>query len=114
MSATLRTARVAAAPVMVRNARIEAVLAHPIAVVTARGCAPLTRLLRYSQRFIAPETVCLFPKGEQAGQEVAVAQQEWDFDVTSHPSRTDQRGVILCLSRVRRRGRGHERGERQD
>jgi len=99
-------ARVAAAPVTILNARIESVRPHVACVVTARGCAPLDRLLLAAQRFIGPDTVCLFPKGEQAGQELAVAQQAWEFDVTSHPSRTDPRGVILCLSRVRRRERG--------
>jgi 16S rRNA (guanine527-N7)-methyltransferase len=97
-------ARVTASPVAIRNARIEAVPARAVSVVTSRGCAPLGRLLQYSQRFIGPETVCLFAKGEQAGQELAVAQQQWDFDVTSHPSRTDPRGVILYLSRVRPHG----------
>jgi 16S rRNA (guanine527-N7)-methyltransferase len=99
-------ARVAGAPVLIRNARIETVPAHATAVVTARGCAPLDRLLMLAQRFIGPDTVCLFPKGEQAGQELAVAQQAWEFDVTSQPSRTDPRGAILCLSRVSRRERG--------
>jgi 16S rRNA (guanine527-N7)-methyltransferase len=103
-------ARVATAAVTIRNTRIESVPADAVAVVTARGCAPLNRLLSYSQRFIGPGTVCLFPKGEQAGQEVAVAQQEWDFDDTRHPSRTDPRGVVLCLSRVRPRGPEIERG----
>ena len=93
-----------------QRANRESLPARPVAVVTARGCAPLDRLLVYSQRFIGPETVCLFPKGEQAGQELAAAQQDWEFDVTSHPSRTDPRGVILCLSRVRRRERVAERG----
>lgn len=96
-------ARVAGAAVEIRNARIESVPAHVVAVVTARGCAPLERLLALGQRFIGPDTVCLFPKGEQAGQELAAAQQAWEFDVTSHQSRTDPRGVILCLSRVARR-----------
>lgn len=95
-------ARVAGAMVTIRNARIETVPPHPVAIVSARGCAPLDRLLSYSQRFIGPETVCLFPKGAQAGQEVALAQQEWAFDVATHPSRTDPRGVILRLSHVRR------------
>jgi 16S rRNA (guanine527-N7)-methyltransferase len=103
-------ARVAAAAVTIRNARIEAVPSRPVAVVTARGCASLDRLLSYSQRFIGPGTVCLFAKGEQAGQELAVATQQWNFDVTSHPSRTDPRGVVLCLSRVRLRPHGRERG----
>ena len=96
-------ARIAAAPVTVRNARIEAVPPHIVDVVTARGCAPLDRLLPLAQRFIGPDTVCLFPKGEQAVQEVAAAQPAWTMDVTSHDSRSDERGVILCLTRVARR-----------
>jgi 16S rRNA (guanine527-N7)-methyltransferase len=103
-------ARVAGATVTIRNARIEAVPARPATAITARGCASLDRLLSYSQRFIGPDTVCLFAKGEQAGHEVVVAAQAWDFDVTSHPSRTDPRGVILCLSRVRPRAREREQG----
>lgn len=99
-------ARIAGAAVEIRNARIESVPPHVAAVVTARGCAPLERLLVWGQRFIGPDTVCLFPKGEQAGQELAAAQQAWEFDVACHESRTDPRGVILCLSRVRRRDRG--------
>lgn len=102
-------ARVAETPVTIRNARIETIPPHPVAVVTARGCAPLDQLLSYSQRFIGPETVCLFPKGEQARQELAAVQESWEFDVTTHPSRTDPRGVVLCLSRVRPREQGHER-----
>jgi 16S rRNA (guanine527-N7)-methyltransferase len=96
-------ARVAGASVTIRNARIEAVPARPVAVVTARGCAPLDRLLAYSQRFVGSETVCLFPKGGQARQEVALAQQRWDFDVATHPSRTDPRGAVLYLSRMKLR-----------
>jgi 16S rRNA (guanine527-N7)-methyltransferase len=103
-------ARVASAAVTIRNTRVGSVPAHTVPVVTARGCAPLDRLLSYSQKFIDTKTVCLFPKGEQAGHEVAVARREWDFDVTSHPSRTDPRGVVLRLSRVRPRGQGIGRG----
>jgi len=96
-------ARVAGAAVTIHNTRIESAPAHPVDVVTARGCAPLDRLLVVGQPFIGSSTVCLFPKGEQAGQESAAARQTWEFDVTSHDSRTDPRGVVLCLSRVRRR-----------
>jgi 16S rRNA (guanine527-N7)-methyltransferase len=98
-------ARIAAAPVVIRNARIEAVPPHVVDVVTARGCAPLDRLLVLAQPFIGPDTVCLFPKGEQAREELTAAQQAWTMEATFHESRTDRRGVILCLRRVAR----HER-----
>src|SRR6185503_9322480 len=48
-------ARIAGAPATIRNARIEAVPPRPAAVISARGCAPLDRLLSYSQQFIGPE-----------------------------------------------------------
>jgi 16S rRNA (guanine527-N7)-methyltransferase len=102
-------ARCAGAAVQVRNARIDSLPARPVDVVTARGCAPLDRLLPLAARFIGPGTVCLFPKGEQAGQELAAARQGWEFDVTRHDSRTDPRGVLLCLSRIGR----HERRQRE-
>lgn len=98
-------ARVAAAPVTIHNARIEAVPPHVVDVVTARGCAPLDRLLILAQPFIGPDTVCLFPKGERANQELTAASQAWTMDTTCHDSCTDRRGVILCLRRVSRRER---------
>ncbi|MGE5271098.1 MAG: 16S rRNA (guanine(527)-N(7))-methyltransferase RsmG, partial [Thiohalocapsa sp.] len=96
-------ARVTETPVTIRNLRIEALPARVFAVVTARGCAPLGRLLILAQGFIGPQTVCLFAKGKEARQEVASAQNSWSLDVVSHASRTDPRGVVLCLRRVQRR-----------
>jgi 16S rRNA (guanine527-N7)-methyltransferase len=98
-------ARLAAAPVTIRNSRIEAVPPHAVDVVTARGCAPLDRLLGLARPFIGPDTVCLFPKGERSNQELTTAQQAWTMDATLHQSCTDRRGIILCLRRVSRRER---------
>lgn len=100
-------ARVTAAPVSIRAARIDSLPPRVADVVTARGCAPLDRLLPLSERFLGPITVCLFPKGEEAGQELAAAQKTWVMDATMHASRSDPRGVILRLSRVRRREAVH-------
>ena len=102
-------ARLTAAPVVIRNARIEAVPPHIVDVVTARGCAPLDRLLVLAQPFIGPDTVCLFLKGEQAAQELTAASQAWTMDATCHDSRSDPRGVVLCLRRVGRREPGGRR-----
>jgi 16S rRNA (guanine527-N7)-methyltransferase len=95
-------ARVTAAPVTIHQARIDSVSRHVAGVVTARGLAPLDRLLPLAARFIGPGTACLFPKGKETGQELAAAQKSWVMEVTTHASRSDPRGVILCLSRVRR------------
>ena len=96
-------ARVAAAPVRVHHARIDSLPPRPFAVVTARGLAPLDRLLPWAERFIGPATICLFPKGKDAGQELASAHKIWDMEVETHASCCDPRGSILRLARVRRR-----------
>jgi 16S rRNA (guanine527-N7)-methyltransferase len=96
-------ARVTGAAATIRNARIERIEPHAAAVATARGLAPLDRLLVAVERFIGPDTVCLFPKGGEARQELAAAEKAWAMDVLCHDSSTDARGVILDLRRVRRR-----------
>jgi len=95
-------ARVAGAAVLIRNARIESLPPRIVDVVTARGCAPLDRLLPLAERFIGPDTLCLFPKGERAGHEVKAARRDWTMEVAEHRSQSDDRGVILCLTRVAR------------
>jgi 16S rRNA (guanine527-N7)-methyltransferase len=95
-------ARIAQTAVTIRHARIDSLPPHAADVVTARGLAPLDRLLPLIERFIGSGTVCLFPKGREAGQELAAAHKIWVMDVTTHASRSDPLGVILCLRGVRR------------
>jgi 16S rRNA (guanine527-N7)-methyltransferase len=99
-------ARIADAPVTVRHARIEAVPPHEVDVVTARACAPLDRLLLMAQRFIAPQTICLFLKGERAAEELTAARRGWTMRAACHPSRADPRGVILKLEQIAREPQG--------
>ncbi len=93
-------ARITEARVAVRHARIEAVPPREVDVVTARAYAPLDQLLVMAQRFIAPHTVCLFLKGERAGEELTAARRGWTMRAACHPSRADPRGVILKLEQV--------------
>ncbi len=105
-SAFLReAARITATDVKITTARIESLTRRAVDVVTARGCAPLDRLLPLAERFIGPATLCLFPKGERAGHEVAAARRLWSFEDERRTSQSDQRGVILCVTRVARRER---------
>jgi 16S rRNA (guanine527-N7)-methyltransferase len=99
-------ARIADAPVVIRHARIEAVPSREVDVVTARACAPLDRLLFIAQRFIAPHTICLFLKGERAGEELTAARRGWTMRAACHPSRADPRGVILKLEQIAREPQG--------
>ena len=105
-SAFLReAARVTGAGVAIRPCRVQALQPHPIDVVTARACAPLDRLLDLAAPFIAPHTICLFPKGERFEQELTLARKGWRMSVSVEPSLSDRRGVILRLQQVTREPR---------
>jgi 16S rRNA (guanine527-N7)-methyltransferase len=103
-------ARIAAAPLNILNTRIEDAPAHPVDVVTARGCAPLDRLLALAEGFIGPQTACLFLKGERAAEELTAARRAWTIAASFHLSRSDPRGVILSLEQIARRGDGWSGG----
>ena len=95
-------ARIAAAAVEVHAGRIEALPPRRFDVVTARGFSPLDRLLIAAERFIGPDTRCLLLKGERVGEELAEARRRWAMVAVCHPSRSDPRGAILKLERIRR------------
>lgn len=107
-SAFLReAARITEAEVTIRPCRIQAVPPHPADVVTARACAPLDRLLDLAEPFLAPGTICLFPKGERFAEELTLARKAWTMSVSVEHSLSDRRGVILRLQQVVREPRHH-------
>jgi 16S rRNA (guanine527-N7)-methyltransferase len=98
-------ARIADTEITLRPCRIEAVEPHPVDVVTARGCAPLDRLLPLAERFIGADTTCLFLKGERVVEELTAAGKAWKMTASRHPSRADPGGVVLSLQKVVREPR---------
>ena len=99
-------ARITGAEVTIRPCRIQAVPPHPVDVVTARACAPLDRLARFGRsRFSAPDTLCLFPKGERFDEELTLARKAWTMNVSVEQSLSDRRGVVLRLQQVAREPR---------
>ena len=98
-------ARVTGAAVTIRGCRIEAVPPRVADVVTARACAPLDRLLTLGERFIGPQTTCLFLKGERVEEELTAAGKAWTMTVSRHPSRADPGGSVLLLQQVVREPR---------
>jgi 16S rRNA (guanine527-N7)-methyltransferase len=99
-------ARITGARVEVRQIRIEALAERPFDVVTARALAPLDRLLGLARPLLGAGSLCLFLKGERAEAELTAARQGWTMTVTSSPSRSDPRGVVLQLRQVARAPRG--------
>ena len=67
--------------------------------ITARALAPLPRLLSYAQLHLAPEGLCLFPKGANVQQEIDAARQNgWMFHVKQFSNSYDSN---LCLLEIR-------------
>lgn len=95
-------ARQTGAPVEIHAQRIEKLAPVPaVDLITARACAPLSRLLAYAARFPdrppggAP--TCLFLKGSRAEQELTEAGNPWIMAAERFPSRSDPSGTILRI-----------------
>jgi 16S rRNA (guanine527-N7)-methyltransferase len=104
-AAFLREAARVAAPtagVSVHAARIERIPPFAADVVTARACAPLPELLGMCAPFLAPHTVCLFPKGVRVDEELTAAGKDWRMRVERVPSVTDADATILKLDQIAR------------
>lgn len=86
-------------PAQVHNVRAEA-LALDVDVVTARACAPLTRLLGFARPSLRRSTIGLFLKGEEVDRELAEARKSWRFRVKTFPSLSDPRGRILEITEL--------------
>jgi 16S rRNA (guanine527-N7)-methyltransferase len=101
-SAFLReAARIMGVAVTLHPERIEKVAAFPADAVVARACAPLSQLIDYAEKFTSAKTVCLFLKGENAGEELAAAKATWSFTSETIPSLSDPSGAVLKLTSIR-------------
>ena len=98
-SAFLReAARITGAPAQVHAVRIEAAALEPATLITARACAPLSRLLDMAAPLLAPGGQCLFLKGENAAAELTHAEAKWQMQVERIPSQTHPTACILRIS----------------
>ena len=91
-------------PATVHNARAES-LKLDVDIVTARACAPLSRLLGYAKPYLTGRTQALFLKGQDVASEIQEATISWDFEADLLDSLSDARGRVV---RVRRLGRGRK------
>lgn len=102
-AAFLREAiRVTQSSAIVHESRAEEVDLPAQHVLIARALAPLDRLLEMVEKLVSIHTVCLFPKGAGAEQELTEARTRWKMLVRQVPSRTDPAGRILVLTEVAR------------
>lgn len=102
-AAFLREAgREAGAPITVYTSRIETAQVAPAPLLTARGLAPLPKLLNLAARFVVPGGLCIFPKGANANVELTASSTEWHMRAEQVPSLTAPGAVILCISEIAR------------
>ena len=90
-----------ALPATVHNARAES-LRLKVDVVTARACAPMTRLLGFALPYYQQGSTGLFLKGENVEQELNEARKSWSFQAELLPSSSDVRGRVVRIRRLSR------------
>ncbi|MBS0294976.1 MAG: 16S rRNA (guanine(527)-N(7))-methyltransferase RsmG [Proteobacteria bacterium] len=88
-------------PAEVHDARAED-LKLKVEVVTARACAPMTRLFGYAQPYFKLGAKGLFLKGESVDDELQEARKSWTFEADLTPSLSDPRGRVVRIRRLQR------------
>ncbi len=88
-------------PASVHNARAES-LSLPVDIVTARACAPMSRLLEFASPYLRKGATGLFLKGQDVESELIIATTSWDFDWDVMTSLSDPSGRIVSVKGLRR------------
>lgn len=89
-------------PINIMNTRIEDITSTEFDVISARALAPLSKLLSFAEPLRSKNTVCLFPKGAKADQELTEAVKDWHMSYEQIPSVTDKASVILKIKAFER------------
>ena len=88
-------------PVEIHNVRAEE-LKLKVDVVTARACAPMTKLLGFAEPYLHRGALGLFLKGQDVAAELSEASSAWKFASELRPSQSDPRGRIVQVKRLSR------------
>jgi len=93
------------APARVHTSRIEAFRQGigEVEIVTARALSTLPALLELAYPWMDAGARALFHKGRDYRREVEESRDAWQFDLVEHASAVDREGVILEISRLRRK-----------
>ena len=87
------------------NERIEKVPSMDAKVVTSRALAHLSVLLDFAALHLSVNGVLLIHKGGRFQQEIDQARQNWNFECTVNPSKTDPMAAILKIGAISHVGR---------
>ncbi len=86
--------------VFVNQSRLEELSNIEFDCIVSRALAPLDKLLGYSQKFLKKDGYCLFLKGKNLPQEIALAKKSFQFEYELHPSLTSDESNIIKLSQI--------------
>jgi len=75
-----------------------------VSAVMARALAPLPRLLALGEPLLTTGAEGFFPKGLSIESEIQEAAELFAFDYRAVPSQSDEKGRILVIRDLRRRG----------
>lgn len=87
--------------IKVINQRIENLGEKKFDCISARALADLNQLLIWAAPYLNANTHCVFLKGKNWQAEVKDAQKNWDFDLQTYPSITDDYAMILKLTHIK-------------
>lgn len=82
--------------------RIENIGSQQADVVSARALGSLSMLMPLIFAQMKQSGTALLHKGRQATDEIAIARQDWRFDLEEEPSLTDPSGRLLMIKRISR------------
>lgn len=82
--------------------KVERIPTEHYDVISARAFAPIDRLLDLAERFAAPETRWVLPKGRNAQSELDALDGSWQGMFHVEPSLTDPDAGIIVAEQVQR------------
>lgn len=88
--------------VSIQCRRIEESVAQTYDVISARALASLSNLLELALPYRHDNTVCVFPKGAKAREELNVALKDWNVDYDAIQSVTDSSSTIYRIQEYSR------------
>lgn len=95
--------RATGAGAVIHHCRIENLANLSVDVATARGVAPLTKLLQFAIPVLKKDGKCFFLKGKKWQDELTKAKKDWNMEESYVPSLSDSSGMVIKLEALSRR-----------
>lgn len=86
--------------IFVQQKKLEEINGYKFDCIVSRALAPLDKLLNYSNDFLNENGYCLFLKGKNLPQEIALAKQNFNFTFELFPSITNKESNIIKITNL--------------